>query len=107
MVTLLVLIIGVIVIAAFLAWNRRPIRRTKQEVIALMQAWQADQLSVGEWDYFESCEIHDQALESVRKRCAELSLSADYTEDPKMSHQLNNAGKSEVAKILAEMRDGQ
>ena len=69
------IVIGVVVVAVwlFLLWGARPIARSREEVIAVLESaflTQGDDL----WDDFVSIRIQDAQLEAIRKKCADLQF---------------------------------
>jgi hypothetical protein len=83
--------------------NSRPVSRSKDEVLSIINSWLNDKLSSGEWDYFENCEIQNPELEAIRNHCVKLSLDPEFTINPKASSALNLKGKAEASRIIATL----
>ncbi|HAE99706.1 MAG TPA: hypothetical protein DCO68_09660 [Methylophilaceae bacterium] len=96
-------VLGVLLVVWFLHLNRRPVLKTEDEILVVLNSWLNDTISSGEWDYFENCEIQNPKLEAIRKRCAELSIDPALTVNPKASSLLNAKGKVELSRIIAAL----
>ena len=102
-----ILVLALVVIAAIGLWlflRSRPRAMTETEFVATLDAWVNDSLTVGDWDFFECCELSHPRLEAARKRCALMSLDPAYTTNPQESWRLNDAGKTEVRKLVLQFR---
>ena len=97
------IIASVLILIMLMRINSRPVLRSKDEVLAILNSWMNDTLSSGEWDYFENCAIKNPELEAIRKHCAKLSLDPEFTVNPKISSALNPKGKAEVSRIIATL----
>jgi len=75
---LVVLAVAVIGLPAFLYLNKRPVHRTRNEVIAVLkQAMKTGGDS--SWDDFVSIRIAEPELEAVRLKCLNVNLSSPST----------------------------
>lgn len=77
-VALVVIILALVGIGVFIWANKRPVHRTRQEVIAFLQRG----LQSGgdsSWDDFVSVRIAEPQLEAVRVKCLNVNLSSEST----------------------------
>ena len=74
-----------------------PIKRTRQEVAEILQAFLDGTLSDAAWDDFVSIEIADPLLDAIRKRCETL-----YDEFPPAPGERSSLDEQRVIRELAE-----
>jgi len=99
-----ILIVSAVALVGFAALRPRARVMSHAEFLASLEAWVADTLTAGEWDYLECCRLSDRRLEAARKRCASISLDPALTLNPQESWRLNPAGKLEVKELILELR---
>ena len=113
MTTLLIILAVVAVIFVFFAilqWaSNRTYKPTISEVISILEDCKSGQMSRGQYDEFSCVRIaYDSRLDEIREKFNEVTDNPQYYIANDLSENdataLNDAGKREIEKLIAELR---
>jgi hypothetical protein len=98
------MVIAVVGMTAVIILNRRPVKQTPADVVAVLRSLPDGKVDSVRWDRFVSSRFADPALESVRRRCvAAWRKDSPFLQPGAMGPQeLSAAGVNLIHELLQE-----
>lgn len=104
---LIVIVALVILYKRFRAQNSMPVHWEPQEIAQLLQSCIEGETDHKAWDYFESCEIIEPKLDSIRQKALDAFYGSDrdvYIKNVVTDDYLTSEGKVLFARLVAECK---
>lgn len=96
----LVLLLPVMIVAVITKLFDRPLDRTREEVVEILEARIAPDGDASVWDEFVCCEIADPELDAIRRECLEF----DYHSTAQGPPWLDAEAIARVGRFIVDLR---